>query len=167
MNEDAKDPARWQRLAAAQEAWWKRRIAAQQDEVLRQNNLMYGALIGVGVVVVQPFLTAPQETLGVAARICVLAFAVAIPMLAALIMLNRQEVFRRRAAGSWPVLAMRVLGLAGGMTGVVAGLWHIMPAAGIALLVSGFVAMLAHSSAFIRLEQEDAKATSDDAEPTP
>jgi hypothetical protein len=31
---------------------------AQEQEWLRQNNLIYGGLIGIGVVLVQPFLTA-------------------------------------------------------------------------------------------------------------
>ena len=31
---------------------------AQEQEWLRQNNLIYGGLVGIGVVLVQPFLTA-------------------------------------------------------------------------------------------------------------
>jgi transposase len=46
---------------------------------------------------VQPFLTA--GSLDLSARICVVAFAVAIPLLTALVMVNRQEVFRRRTSG--------------------------------------------------------------------
>ena len=69
------------------------------QEWLRQNNLIYGALIAIGVFMVQPFLTAPS--LDLTARICVVAFAVAIPLLAALVMVNRQEAFRRRASEPW------------------------------------------------------------------
>jgi hypothetical protein len=57
-------------------------------EWLRQNSLIYGALIGIGVVMVQPFLTA--TTLDLAAKICVVAFSVAIPLLAALVLVNQQ-----------------------------------------------------------------------------
>jgi hypothetical protein len=67
---------------------------AQEQEWLRQNNLIYGGLIGIGVVLVQPFLTA--ASLEVSATICVVAFSLAIPLLAALVLVNRQEVFRRR-----------------------------------------------------------------------
>jgi uncharacterized membrane protein len=75
-----------------------RQDPGQEQEWLRQNNLIYGGLIGVGVVLVQPFLTA--GSLDVPATICVLAFSVAIPILAALVMLNQQEAFRRRATAS-------------------------------------------------------------------
>jgi hypothetical protein len=52
-------------------------------------------LIGIGVVMIQPFLTA--ASLDLTAKICVIAFSVAISLLAALVLVNRQEVFRGRA----------------------------------------------------------------------
>jgi hypothetical protein len=64
------------------------------QETLRQSNLIYGGLIVIGVYMVQPFLTAAW--LDLSARICVVAFSVAIPLLAALVVVNRQELFRRR-----------------------------------------------------------------------
>ncbi len=65
----------------------------QEQEWLRQNDLIYGSLIGVGVVMVQPFLTA--SSLDLTAMVCVVAFSAAIPLLAPLVMVNRQEAFRR------------------------------------------------------------------------
>ena len=65
------------------------------QEWLRQNNLIYGGLIAIGVYMVQPFLTA--GSLDLSARICVVAFSVAIPLLAARPLVNRQEAFPRRA----------------------------------------------------------------------
>jgi hypothetical protein len=47
---------------------------AQEQEWLRQNNLIYGGLIGIGVVLVQPFLTA--ASLDLSATICVVAVLV-------------------------------------------------------------------------------------------
>ena len=58
---------------------------------LRQNNLIYGGLIGIGVVIVQPFLTGAE--LDGPATVSVVAFSLAIPLLAALIMLNEEETF--------------------------------------------------------------------------
>ena len=77
----------------------ERVVAVKQDpeleqELVRQNSLGYGGLIAIGVVMVQPFLTAAP--VDVSARICIVAFSVAIPLLAALVLVNRQEVFRRR-----------------------------------------------------------------------
>ena len=73
-----------------------RQDPALEQEWIRQNNLSYGGLIAIGVFMAQPFLTAVP--LDVADKICILAFAVAIPLLAALMLLNRQEAFRRRRA---------------------------------------------------------------------
>ena len=67
-------------------------------EALRQNGVIYGGLIGIAVVIIQPFLAAPS--LDTAAKISIIAFAVAVPLLAALILVNRQEVFRGRQASS-------------------------------------------------------------------
>jgi hypothetical protein len=47
---------------------------------------------------VQPFLTA--ASLDLSAKICVVAFSVAIPLLAVLVLVNRQEAFRRRLTRS-------------------------------------------------------------------
>jgi hypothetical protein len=78
---------------------------------------------------VQPFLTA--ASLDVTARICILAFAVAIPLLAALMLLNRQEAFRRRRrARSVVVTIAQVVAQVCAYLGVVAGFWHILWIAG-------------------------------------
>lgn len=71
---------------------------AQMAAWLRQDNLGYVGLMGAGLIWVQPFLTA--GSLDLAAKICVTAWAVAIPLLAALVLLNQQETFRGRHSGS-------------------------------------------------------------------
>jgi hypothetical protein len=40
---------------------------------------------------------------------------------------------------------------------VVAGFWHIMWVAGVAVLVSGFAAMMVHSAGYVRLEHASMK----------
>jgi hypothetical protein len=60
----------------------------QVQEWLPQLSLIYGGLIVIGVCMVQPFLTAASLDLSAKS---VVAFSVAIPLLAALVMLNRQE----------------------------------------------------------------------------
>ena len=120
------------------------------QEVLRQLGLIYGGLILIGVYMVQPFLTAPS--LDVSATISVVAFAVAIPFLAALVMVNRQEAFRGRRTPSVTVTVAQVVGQAAALVGIVAGFWHITWIAGVTFLVAGLVAMLIHSAGFWRLE---------------
>jgi len=119
-------------------------------EVLGQLGLIYGGLILIGVYMVQPFLTAPS--LDASAKVSIVAFAVAIPLLAALVMVNRQEAFRGRRTPSVTVTITKVVAQASAFVGIVAGFWHITWVAGVTFLVAGFVAVLIHSAGFWRLE---------------
>jgi hypothetical protein len=129
---------------------------AQQQEWLGQTNLIYGGLITVGVLMVQPFLTAPS--LDLAATICVIAFAVAIPLLAALVLVNREETFRGRRTPSRLVAVGNGVGQSAAFVGIVAAFWHINWVAGVAILVSSFVAMGVHSAGWVRLALPDLAA---------
>lgn len=158
MAVDPKQQAEEIRQAAVQEARlqtaWIEKSAqepAQQQEWIRQNNVIYGGLIAIGLVLVQPFLTVTG--LDWSAKTCVIAFSVAIPLLAALLLINYQETFRRRITDSLAVRVTRSLAQLLAFTGVFAGFWHIMWPAGIAVLASGFAAMMVHSAGFFRLEQ--------------
>jgi uncharacterized membrane protein YfcA len=94
-----------------------------EQESLRQSSLVYGGLIAIAVVMVQPFLTA--ASLDLSARICVVAFSVAILLLAALVLVNRQEAFRRRRTKSVPVATTQVVAQVCAFIGVVSGFWGI------------------------------------------
>lgn len=123
----------------------------QQREWLRQDNVIFGALIAVGLVLVQPFLT--ETDLDWSAMVCVVAFSVAIPLLAALVLVNRQESFRRRQTASLAVRATKAIAQLLAFVGVVAGFWHITWLAGVGVLVGGFVAMGVHSAGYFHLER--------------
>ena len=124
--------------ADAEVAWWKGRLSRQQDEVLRQQNLMHGGLIAIGIVMVQPFLTATPEFFDLSARICVIAFSVAIPILAALVVVNSQEMYRRRLTTSMLVKIARAVAFGAGFAGV--------------------VAVAVQSAGYVRVERDDARA---------
>jgi hypothetical protein len=125
---------------------------AAQVESIRQSNLIYGGLAAAGLVVVQPFLTEPS--LDPAAMVCVIAFAVSIPLLAALLVLNRQEEFRHRAAKSPFVEVAKAVAQGSAFAGLTAAFWHISTVAGIVFLAAGFVAVGVHSSGYVRLEYD-------------
>jgi tetrahydromethanopterin S-methyltransferase subunit G len=120
------------------------------EEAVRQLGVIYGGLIGIAVVMIQPFLAA--RSIDVSARVSVIAFSVAIPLLAALVMVNRQEVFRHRRTPSVSVTIAQVVAQGAAFVGIVAGFWHIDWIAGVAFLAVGFVAMLVHSAGYTRLE---------------
>src|SRR6266487_3719323 len=122
---------------------------------------MYVGLIGIGAILVQPFLTA--RSLDLSAKICVISFSVAIPLLAALVMVNQQEAFRRRRTPSVLVAIARSVALSGSFVGVVAGFWHILWIAGVGMLAGGLVGVAVHSAGYVRLELP-AAPTSQEAE---
>jgi hypothetical protein len=125
--------------------------SAQQAEWARQNNLSYAGLIAIALVLVQPLVNA--GSLDVSARICVVAFAVAIPLLAALILVGRQEEFRHRATTSLIVnWVAKPIALFGALVGVVAGFWHAYWVAGVAMLATAVVAIGVHSAGFSSVE---------------
>jgi len=132
------------------------------EETVRQLGVIYGGLIGIAVVMIQPFLGA--ASIDVPAKVCVIAFAVAIPMLAALVMVNRQEVFRHRRTPSVSVSIAQVVAQGAAFIGIVAGFWHIDWIAGVAFLGAGFVALMVHSAGFWRLERDQ---TTEKPVPTP
>jgi cation transport ATPase len=122
-----------------------------KEEVIRQSGLIYGGLILIGVYMVQPFLVAPS--LDTSAKVSVIAFAVAIPLLAALVMINRQEAFRRRRTTSITVNVAHAIAQAAAFVGIVAGFWHITWIAGVTFLAAGLIAVLVHSAGFMRVEE--------------
>ena len=121
-------------------------------EWIRQSNLIYGGLAGAGLVVVQPFLTV--DSLNLSATVCVIAIAVSIPLLAALLVLNRQEEFRRRASNSWLVSVAKSLAQGSAFVGITAAFWHMSTVAGIVFLVVGCFAVGVHSSGYMHLEYD-------------
>ena len=135
----------------------------QDQEWIQQNNLIYGGLIGIGVVMVQPFLTA--ASLDLSAKICIVAFSVAIPLLAALVLVNRQEAFRRRATTSVLATIARVVAQGCAFVGVVAGFWHILWIAGVAMLAGAIVGVGVHSAGYWRLERDQEPPPQEGDEP--
>jgi uncharacterized membrane protein YfcA len=105
---------------------------------------------------VEPFLMA--ASLDVPAKICVVAFAVAIPLLAAQLLVGQQEVFRRRSTESVLVKVTKRVALTSAFVGIVAGFWHITWVAGVVILATAIVAMGVHSAGFWRLERQASDA---------
>ncbi|MEU4392105.1 hypothetical protein [Kribbella sp. NPDC023855] len=170
MNEDEDFRADQARLAKAEaEAEAKARAEAEaaqiwqevdaaaadpavQTEWIRQSNLAYGGLVAAGLVMVQPFLT--ETSLDPSAMVCVIAFAVSIPLLAALLVLNRQEEFRRQMTRSRVVGMAKAVAQGSAFVGITAGFWHMTMVAGIVFLAVGCVALGVHSSGFVQLEYD-------------
>lgn len=160
MNEDKDAPAEQaQPMDAVAEAERMQAAAeaaavdpAAQQEWIRQSTLIYGGLAGVDLVVVQPFLT--EDSLDTSALVCVIAFAISIPLLAALLVLNWQEAFRRQASTSALVEVAKSGAQGSAFVGIAAAFWHMSMAAGIVFMAMGIVALGVHSSGYVRLEYD-------------
>ena len=127
-----------------------RREPGLADEWLRQNNLTYGALVGISIVLVQPLITeAEPSPLGLAS---IILFAAGIPMLAGLIVLNWQELYRHRLAKSGTVTVARSLAMGAAFAGIVTTFWDVSWIAGVVLLASAVVAMFVHSAGYTGVE---------------
>jgi hypothetical protein len=154
----AADEAR--RRAGEAEALARARIAAGAQTVgeeVRQSGVIYGGLIAVAVVMVQGFLEA--SSLDASAKVGTIAFAVAIPLLAALVLVNRQEAFRGRRTTSVSVTLTQVVAQLAAFVGIVASFWEITWIAGVTFLVAGLVAVGVHSAGFWRVESPRPPAT--------
>jgi hypothetical protein len=137
------------------------RTAEGGEEAVRQTGLIYAGLIAIAVVIMQGFLESPSND--ASARISVIAFSVAIPLLAALVLVNRQETYRRRSTPSVSVTVAQSVAMGAALVGVVAGFWHIYWIAGVVFLATAFVGLFVHSAGWWRLESKLAR----DRETTP
>lgn len=122
------------------------------DEWIRQNTLIYGGLIGLGVVIVQPYIGGGDPP--VLGLVTVVAFAVAIPLLAVLMLLASQEAYRHRVSRARSVGVARGVAMAAACVGTVAAFWQISWIAGIVILVSGAFAVGVQSAGYVKLEPE-------------
>jgi hypothetical protein len=150
---EARARAEAERIAAVTET------GEMKEEVLRQIGVMYGGLIAIAVVMVQGFLE--TSSLDASARVSTIAFAVAIPLLAALVLVNRQEAFRGRRTTSASVTLARAIAQLAAFVGLVAGFWGITWVAGVTFLVAALVAVGVHSAGFWRVESPHLPATTE------
>jgi hypothetical protein len=79
---------------------------------------------------------------------------VSIPLLASLLIVNRQEAFRRRRTTSRAVAVTQVVAEVCAGIGVVAGFWHILWIAGVGVLATGLMAVAVQSASYTRLERD-------------
>ena len=89
-----------------------------------------------------------------------LRVAVAIPLLAAPALVNRQEVFRGRRTTAVSVTIAQVIAQLAAFVGIVAGFWHITWIAGATFLAVGLVAVGVHSAGYWRVESPRERASS-------
>ncbi|WP_433755184.1 hypothetical protein [Nocardia sp. CA-135398] len=119
---------------------------AEKKKFAKQNSLMYGGLIAIGVVILQGFLTA--SPLGTSGRISMIAFAISLPLLAVLLMLDEWQSGEQAPSPSMTDEAAKAIALLSSIVGVVAAFWHIDWSAGVAVIAAGVVALGVYGTHF-------------------
>ncbi|MFC9998175.1 hypothetical protein [Nocardia sp. NPDC127526] len=122
-------------MATEDDEFWEELTPDERASWVRQDRLMYGGLIAIGTVIIQPFLT--SGSLNATAMIAVISFAIALPHLGVMVLIEDWS-----ASDVYPKMSLlqqiaKSLGLGGSTVGVVAAFWHISWIAGVAMLVSG------------------------------
>jgi hypothetical protein len=118
---------------------------------LQQTDLVYAGLASVALVFIQSYVGLAE--LDTAATISLLAFAVALPLLAALAVINAlQAGYRYHPFPWWMTLAV-VLALGASSVGIVAAFWHVSPIAGGTFLATGLLCGLLLNAYRNRLER--------------
>jgi len=110
-------------------------------------------LIIAGIYIVQSLLASSFED--TAARISIVAWAVAIPLLAALGMLNVAQESYRYASYPLYLLIARGIAQGGAAVGIVSAFWHVWMPAGVVLIVSGVAAVGLYAAYARRLENDN------------
>ena len=127
--------------------------AAEMKEWVKEVHGIYAGLIAIGIVMIQPFMY-QNEYIGTAAIVCVVSFAICIPLLAALLLLNFSEDFHRHLSDSKAVAVVRAVGQIAGGTGVIAGFWHINPVAGMVSAVGCVLGLVVYTVGYEALSRK-------------
>ncbi|THV41849.1 hypothetical protein [Glycomyces buryatensis] len=125
-------------------------------ELIKQENLIYTGLIGFGILMVQPFLT--ETDIGTAGMVCIVSFAIGIPLLTGLVVLNWHESFRSSTSKARIVLGVKSIGQGASIVGAVAAFWNMSWIAGVAFLSAAVLALFAHSAGYFHVEKQTGNA---------
>ena len=110
-----------------------------KEDMIRESSAILAGLSGISVVIMQALLAI--NATDPAAEIALLAFAIALPMMGMLVMLN--VILRRYRYASFPAYFTfaYVMGEGSAVVGVIAAFWHVSWAAGVLIVVSGLVGL--------------------------
>ena len=124
-----------------------------KPEWTRQALVVYGGLIGIGIVILQALLS--LQTLDLASLISIISFAVAIPLLATMVLLNHAQTSYRYASYPWYLTLIILLGQGGAFIGIWAAFWHVSPLAAALLPISGVIGLIIYGVYLKQLERDN------------
>jgi hypothetical protein len=107
------------------------------EDYKRVNDLLYGGYLGIRLLFLQAFVS--LTTLDLALLIALFAFAVAIPLLAASIVLNNILWVVKYSSRSRWILLIRHISPVSAIVGIVAVFWHLSWISGLLFSISGSI----------------------------
>lgn len=123
-------------------------------EWTKQAQIVYGGLIGIGVIVLQALISTPL--LDLASLISIVSFAVAIPFLAIMVLIYHAQIQYGYTSYPWYLTPIIFLGQGGAFLGVFAAFWHVSWLAGILLAISGIAGLMIYTIYLKELERDHA-----------
>ena len=124
-----------------------------QGAWIRESNAILGGLIGISVIIVQALLS--SKVTDPPALIAILAFAIALPVMGTLVMLNVVlSRYRYISVPGYFTLAY-VLGEGSAAVGVIAAFWHLSWIAGLLIVMSSLVGMGIYFAYSRQLEKDN------------
>jgi len=127
-----------------------------KEEWARQTGAIFAGLIGISVVIVQALIAI--DATDPPAVIALLAFAIALPLLGTLVILNGVQAKYRYA--SYPVYLSfaYIVGEGSAGVGVIAAFWHVSWIAGVLIMISGLLGLAIYFAYSKRLQEDNAPA---------
>ncbi len=122
-----------------------------KEEYIRESNAVLAGLIGISVVIVQALITI--KATDPATVISILAFAISLPIMAALVMINTFLARYRYASFPGYLTLAYFVGEGGAGVGVVAAFWHLSWIAGVLIMASclaGFAVYFTYSRQILK-----------------
>lgn len=119
----------------------------------QQAIVVYGGLIAIGVVIIQGLLSAPS--LDLPSLVSVLSFAVAIPLLATLVLINHSQVTYKYASYPFYLSLTVILGEGCAFLGILAAFWHLSWVAGILIAFCGLAGLLIYAIYSRQLQRDN------------
>lgn len=122
----------------------------------QQAIVVYGGLIAIGVVIIQGLLSAPS--LDLPSLVSVFSFAVAIPLLATLVLINHSQAVYKYASYPLYLTLTVILGEGCAFLGILAAFWHFSWVAGVLLTFCGLAGLLIYAIYSKQLQRDNPEA---------
>ena len=133
-----------------------------KPEWIQQALVVYGGLIAIGVVILQALI--PAQSLDLPSLISILAFAIALPFLAVMVLVNHAQASYRYASYPKYLTVVILLGQGGAFIGVLAAFWHMSWIAAVALLISGGIGLVVYAVYSMQLRRDNQADTTGDSQ---